>query len=218
MYEPTDARYTPETMHEGTMRDQVLQRMLQGQPATGADGGGPVGASTGAMPPQERAVREARVERRDEQRMVESTVAEREASGQDFGSLLFGLGSQGIDLMVEMQDRQLVGKIVHVGSDLIVVESIGGERYDVAVSAITGLRATRGEARPGAVSTGHPNTVTARLREALATGEAVSISRQFGNPMGGTLQGVSEGHVQGVDHNGSYWFLPIGMVTWVTAI
>lgn len=218
MYEPTDARYTPETMHDGTMRDQVLQRMLQGQAMVGGDGGSPAGTPTGTMPPQERAAREARVERRDEQRMVESTVAEQEASGQDFSSLLFGLGSQGIDLMIEMQDRQLVGKIVHVGSDLIIVQSIGGERYDIAISAITGLRATRGEARPGAVSTGHPNTVTARLREALANGETVSISRRFGTPMGGTLQGVSDGHVQGVDHNGSYWFLPIGMVTWVTKI
>lgn len=218
MYEPTDARHTPETMHEGTMRDQVMQRMLQGQAMAGVEGGGPSAGPAGALPAQERAAREARVERRDEQRMVESAVAEREASGQDFGSLLFGLGSQGIELMVEMQDRQLVGKIVHVGADLIVVESIGGERYNVAISAVTGLRATQGAARPGAVSTGHPNSVTARLREALANGETVSISRRFGTPMGGQLQGVSDAHVQGVDHNGSYWFLPMGMVSWITTL
>ena len=166
----------------------------------------------------ERVVREVRQEVRREREFAEAAEAEHDASTSSFPVALMGLGSQGVELMIELPDRQLVGRICHVGSELVTLENLGGERFDIATWAIAGVRLTRGQARPISVSTGHPGSLVARLREVLVSQEAVALSRRIGAPMSGRLRACSETHVEGVDHNGSHWLLPLPMITSIARI
>lgn len=188
-------------MHDGTMRSHVMQQIRHATP-----------------PPSEREARIARAEYREEREAMESAVAEHHASTQQFPAALAGLGAKGVELMIEMPDRQLVGRVIHVGSELVSIENLGGERFDLAMWAIAGLRVLKAEARPSTVSSGHPNSIVARLREAVVTGQPLAVSRRFGPPVAGRLHACSDTHVEGVDHNDSFWIVPLPMVTWVTAI
>ena len=172
-------------------------------------------AACATMTPEEQA---ARQEQRAERESMEGAVAEHHASTQQFPAALTGLGAQGAELMIEMPDRQLVGRVVHVGSELVSIVNLGGERFDLAMWAIAGVRIMNTERQPATVSSGHPNSVIARLREAVVSGESLTVSRRFGAPMAGQLRACSDTHVEGVDHNKSFWIVPLPMVTWVASI
>jgi hypothetical protein len=65
------------------------------------------------------------------------------------------------------------------------------------------------------VSTGHPATLIARLREMWNDRERCTVGRVSGHSVLGDLRAVTDGHVELVDPQGNSWLIPIQTIAWV---
>lgn len=162
----------------------------------------------------ERSVRNLRQEARAFQEEVEASVAERAASSRTLRDVLIDFGKQGSSIRLEAGSRTLSGRIEHVGSALVRIVTAEGRRVDVALSTLSGIRRSPDPGLPQSVTTGHPGSMTARLREAVQAVESVHIERATGETIEGTVVAVLESAVE-VRTTLADWVVPIDAIVWL---
>lgn len=164
----------------------------------------------------ERELRRLRLEARATREEAEAAVAEMDASARTMADILGDLGRFSVVLSIDLPgERQLHGVIVHVGSELVRLQTAGGSRFDIAIAAINGVRSTGESGGTASVGTGHPASMVARLRELANHEERVTLARYFGAELIGQLVVAGLNHVQLQDNHAKMWFVPIAAVAWV---
>ncbi len=173
----------------------------------------------------ERSVRRIRQEARSFQEEVEASVAELAASDRTLRDVLIDYGKQGFELRVEVVDRYLVGRIEHVGKSVLRLVLSEGRKVDIVVEHIVGIRRVGSELLPGEVTSGHPASMIARLREAAQTQEMVHIERVSGEAIDGRVVAVLDTAVEiesgstraGAGQSGAtvQWLVPIDAIIWM---
>lgn len=162
----------------------------------------------------ERHIREIRQEARLVQEEVEATVAELAASERSLRDALIDYGKRGYEVRVEAGDRAVVGRIGHVGSTLIRLATSQGRIVDIAIAMIVGVRRLPGAPRPGVVTTGHPGSMIARLREAVQTHELVHLERSGGEELDGRVVAVSKDALE-LESTIGTWLVPVEAILWL---
>ncbi len=177
----------------------------------------------GSSSEDERAVRLAKLEARLDARERERAVAELEAATRSLPEALAAFSDRGYLSAVEVPGRRIIGRVRHVGQDLVgldVVDSSGEvSRVVVAASAISVVRAVA--ARPdeiGPIGSGHPVTLVALLRQFVVDGAMVTLGQATGPPLRGWIEAVAEAHVEGRDDRGAPWLMRLSAVTWLEVL
>ncbi len=162
----------------------------------------------------ERSLREIRQEARSFQEEIEASVAELAASNRTLRDVLIDYGKQGYELRIEAGGRSLVGQIEHVGASILRLRTSEGKKVDISTDALTGIRQMSAVLRSGAVTTGHPGTMIARLRESVQTEESVHVERVTGEAIDGRVVAVLDSAIE-IETAGAQWLVPIDAVVWV---
>ncbi len=144
----------------------------------------------------ERSVRRIRQEARSFQEDVEASVAELAASDRTLRDVLIDYGKQGFELRVEVADRYLVGRIEHVGKSVLRLVLSEGRKVDIAIEHVVGIRRVGITVLPGEVTSGHPASLIARLRESVQTQEMVHVERVSGEAIDGRVVAVLDSAVE----------------------
>ncbi len=179
----------------------------------------------------ERSVRRIRQEARSFQEEVEASVAELAASDRTLRDVLVDYGKQGFELRVEVTGHYLVGRIEHVGKTVLRLVLSEGRKVDMVINHIVGIRRVGSEVLAGEVTTGHPASMIARLREAVQTQELVHVERVSGEAIDGRVVAVLDTAVEivsgrtqsnsvrsaGAGHSGAdvQWLVPIDAIVWM---
>lgn len=163
----------------------------------------------------ERLAQELRLEQRSYLEQVEEAVAEVEAASTPLDLRLLQLGNRSVELSVEVADRQLLGRIVHVAGELATLETVGGDRFFLVVGRLAAIRLRDEPGTPRGVDTGGPSTLVAKLREVWSSGERCTIGRTAGPAVVGDIRAVTEGHIELVDPQGVHWLLNTDTIAWV---
>ncbi len=175
----------------------------------------------------ERSVRRIRQEARSFQEDVEASVAELAASDRTLRDVLIDYGKQGFELRVEVGDRYLVGRTEHVGKSVLRLVLSEGRKVDIVIEHIVGIRRVGSDVLPGEVTSGHPASMIARLREAVQTQEMVHVERVNGEAIDGRIIAVLDTAVEiesdssqakGMKSNGLQWLVPIDAIIWIWRI
>ncbi len=156
-----------------------------------------------------------RQERRRHLEEVEAAVAESELARTPIDLRLMQLGNHSIEVGLELTDREIRGRVVHVAGEIVTIETIGGDHFDVVIDRVHGVHYID---RPGdtrAVNTGFPETLVARLREIWTAGERCTIGRLVGHALVGDIRAVTDSHIELVDPQGNCWLLPHSNTAWV---
>lgn len=125
----------------------------------------------------------------------EWSAAELDASQRAFDDALVAAAQTGHEVVVDTAAGQRRGRIVHLGEDLIGLVSIAGGRVDVVMDHVIGVVVSR---RPGAaatVSTGHPRTLVARLRQGVQEQRPIIAERIDASSVRGVVAAVAVDHV-----------------------
>jgi len=163
----------------------------------------------------DRELRRLRLEARANLEEAEEAVAEAAAASRTMAYVLADLGRLSVPVVIDVPGRQLQGLIIHVGSEVARLETRGGGQFDIAISAIAGVRAN-GEARgPVQVTRGHPETMIARLRELANNQGRVTLARYSAGELVGTLQVAGVNQVQLLDTQAKTWFVPLTAIAWI---
>lgn len=162
----------------------------------------------------DRSLRELRLEARVFQEDLEATVAEHAASDRSMRDALIDYGKAGYRVRVEANARSLVGQIEHVGTSLVRLATVEGHKIDIATPAIAGVRVDVGIRTPCSVTTGHPGSMIARMREAIQTDEVIHIERQSGESVDGKVVAVLAEAVE-VQAAGALWLIPLDAICWI---
>ncbi len=163
----------------------------------------------------EREIRRLRLEARANLEEAEAAVGELAAASRTMTDIIGDLGRLAVPVVLDIPVRQIHGLIVHVGTEVIQLETPGGEVFDVAVAAIAGVRSSGHSRGAVQISTGHPASMIARLRELSAASQRVTVGRYFASELVGTLLVAGVNHVQLEDNQSKMWFLPASSVAWV---
>ena len=163
----------------------------------------------------EREFRRLRLEARENLEEAEAAVGNVAAASRTMTDILGDLGRMAVPVALDIPGRQIHGLIVHVGVELVQLETPGGGVFDIAVAAIAGVRDNADSRGAVQISAGHPASMIARLRELSATSERVTVGRYFGSELVGTLVVAGVNHVQLEDNQSKTWFIPASAVAWL---
>lgn len=163
----------------------------------------------------ERIMGEMRIEQRSYLEEVEDAVAETEAASTTLDLRLMQLGNRAVEVAAEVADRQIRGRVIHVAGNLATIETIGGAQFCFHLNRVMAFRFvdTPGETR--GVSTGHPATLVAKLREMWTAGDRCTVGRITGPAVLGDLQAVTDRHIELVDPQGNNWLIPLETIAWI---
>lgn len=162
----------------------------------------------------DRALRQIRQEARLLQEELEDAVGDFAASERTLNDALIDYGKLGNLLRVEVSGRSVVGHVEHVGVDIVRLATAEGRRVDIQVGVIGGIRVSGGEVRPGAVSTGHPGTLLARLREAVQTQETIHLERRLGESIDGRIVAILDVAIE-IEAQSVTWIVPMGEISYL---
>ncbi len=163
----------------------------------------------------DRIAQELRLQQRDYLEEVENAVAETEAASTTLEARLLHLGNRSVDLTIEIGDMDLRGKIVHVSSEFVTLRSPSNEDFGVVLSRVDAIRFGPALGAPAPVQRGYPQTLLARLRELWTSEERCTIGRVTSSAVVGTIQAVTEAHVEVSDGRGANWLLPLDSIGWI---
>lgn len=153
----------------------------------------------------DRILRQIRQEARELQEEIEASVADFAASDRTLREALIDYAKLGHEMRIELAGRVLVGYVEHVGAQIVRLVTNEGQRVDVVLDAVAGIRVAGDALRPGTVTSGHPSTLLARLREAVQTQERLHLERRSGEALEGQVIAVLDVAIQ----------LRAGSVTWL---
>ncbi len=166
-------------------------------------------------PESERLRQELHVERRSYLEEVEDAVAETAAASTPLDMRLMQLGNRSVEVTVEVADRQIRGRIVHVSGEIATIQNIGGAMFCVRIASMMSLRHLNQPGETRGVETGSPSTIVAKVREAWTLGQRCTIGRQVGNAVLGDITAVTDGHIECLDPQGTHWLIPIDTISWI---
>ncbi len=162
------------------------------------------------MTPQERRLRELRLQARAEAEEVEHAAAELDSARSTFAEVCFGLGEAGREVVVETATSDFTGRIAHVGTGLVGLACRDTTEVVVSLSHVIGLRDC-GAGVAGPVTTGHPLTIESRCRELAGTGVFVEIQRSAGSGLRGAIESAGAHHIE-LQGSAGRWHVPIRAV------
>ena len=163
----------------------------------------------------ERAAQKLRLQQRDYLEEVESAVAETEAATTSLEARLLHLGNRSVEVTIEIGDIDLRGKIVHVSPEFVTLRNPSNEEFSVVLNRVEAIRFGPALGAPATVQKGYPQTLLARLRELWTAEERCTIGRISGSAIVGTIQAVTEGHLELPDGRSANWLVPLGSVAWI---
>jgi hypothetical protein len=146
---------------------------------------------------RERRLREARLERRALLEEAEAAVVELDAASRTLAEALLEWGERGDRCALEVGVHRLVGRIVHVGVDLVGLEGDEGVRRDLALAGVRQVARLERGATVRRVDVGHPRTLLARSRELVALAAPVEVARlDRAAPVSGLLVAAAPTHLE----------------------
>ncbi len=156
-----------------------------------------------------------RLELREELEAAEEEAALLDAATTMLRDALIDLGKQGRDVVFELGDVELAGRLVHVGAAVATVRPDVGNDVFIAFDRADSIRVQPGPVVPVAIETGYPATIGARLRASSQSAESVSIGRRFGQPMMGVVRAVTPTHLELAIARGDRVMIPETQVSWI---
>lgn len=172
-------------------------------------------ATPPATPDEERVAQELRLQRRRYLEDAEQAAAEMDAAATPLDLRLLQLGNRSIEIIAELGDRQVRGRIVHVSGELATLETNGGDRIVLVLHRVAAIRYRPDPSTPRRVRTGEPSTLIAVLRQQWNAGRPCTIGRTAGPAVVGEVVAVTAGHVEIVDAQGMRWLLGVGSIGWL---
>ncbi|MBT8240330.1 MAG: hypothetical protein KJN63_03805 [Acidimicrobiia bacterium] len=170
----------------------------------------------GASPMEsERIEQEMRLEQRAHFEDVEEAVSETEAASTTLDLRLMQLGTRSVEVVAECADRSIRGRVTNVARDVATIETIGGARFCFHLDRVLAFKFIDSPGETRGVTTGHPATMIARLREMWNARERCTIGRVSGHAVLGDLQAVTESHVELADPQGNSWLIPMQTIAWI---
>ncbi len=166
------------------------------------------------MDGNDRELRRLRLEAREQLEDAEEAAGELAAATRSLRDALLDEGRQGFVVQVEVGGTEIVGRVEHVGDELVRVCSPDGARTAIVLDAIQAVRVVRRDGHASLVSIGYPQTLSARLREWVQVGAAVEVGRRSGAPTRGRLRAVTPTHVELVDGEHVAWLIPLSATAW----
>lgn len=164
----------------------------------------------------EQDIRRARLDARQDAVERELAIAEQLASGRRLPEAMAVLSEQGHRLVVEVGGRRLIGRISHVGDDVVTVLLTGGGTVLVVTDAVLVVHSHPDrESSVVRAGCGYPVTLTAMLRGAVVDGSRVTLGRREGEALRGRIEAVAGHHVQGIEGSGARWLVPLSGIAWI---
>ncbi|NNF56030.1 MAG: hypothetical protein HKN03_16510 [Acidimicrobiales bacterium] len=163
----------------------------------------------------ERIAQELRLQQREYLEEVENAVAETEAATTTLEARLLHLGNRSVEVTIEIGEMDLRGKIVHISPEFVTLRSPSNEEFGVVLNRVEAIRFGPALGAPAPVQRGYPQTLLARLRELWTAEERCTIGRVSSSAIVGTIQAVTEGHLELSDGRGANWLLPLETVAWI---
>lgn len=125
----------------------------------------------------------------------EWSAADLDAAQRSLVEALAVAGANGNDVVIDTAAGRHRGRIVHVGESVIGLTSVAAGRVDLAIEHVVGAIVSRRPGTATSISTGHPRTLTARLREAVQSEEVVELQRIDSSAVRGQVNAVATDHV-----------------------
>ena len=167
------------------------------------------------MDDTERTIRRLRIDARRQQEEAEAVVAELARASRTLRDAVLDHGRAGRGLRVEVGESVIVGRAVHVGTDLVRIMGSDRQPVDVAFAAVSGIQVSGGDSGSASVSTGYPDTLLARARELVQVNAGVEIGRFAAPAIRGRLMAATVTHLEVDDPGDRSWIVPAGAVAWI---
>lgn len=162
------------------------------------------------------ALRELRADRQAAQEELEETSRLIERAERSLDEVALDFLYRGDSLRVTVGARSWTGIVVHVGVEVMTLQTPGGTEVDLAYEGLTSMRVVE-RARGGGRSrtSKHPGELIARLRELENTEEVVEVGGRNLAPVEGKVEVVARGHIEVCSRQGAEWILPLGEIGYV---
>lgn len=177
------------------------------------------------MDAHERRLRRLRLDAREQLEDAETTALELARATRTLREALLDEARQGCEIHLEFAngDRsghglatfELRGVVEHVGDEVIRVCAADGQRTDVVIGALVGVRTVRPGRGATTVGVGYPQTMVARLRELVQVNARIELGRRSGPPVIAELRAVTPSHVELRGNADSTQFVPLPEIAWV---
>ena len=160
--------------------------------------------------------RRLRAEQREAQEELEEAVEEQARAARDLAAVALELVQRGDTVRATVGERAFVGRVVHVGIDLMTLEDAAGNLFDLLLPAMEALRVVERSRDGGqAKRSEYPARFRGRLAEAEATGEELELGSATAAPRAGRVMSVGVDHVEFRGRDGSEWIIPLASVAFV---
>ncbi len=162
-------------------------------------------------PFESRVARRLRLEAQEQASDTELATAAQHAASLNLSEALADQGERGNLVRLDVDGRPFVGRIVHVGLDLCTIRT-SEAHFDLALPLVRSVSAVDGERAPRVVSTGHPGSMAARLRELAVAEVSVCLGLLGGTERHGAVFAVATDHVALVRPEG---LVPLTAIAWI---
>lgn len=171
------------------------------------------------MDEHEREVRRLRIEARERLVEIEETEGELALATSSIVDFFLDQAALGCEVRLDLADRARLGRIVHVGVDVVTLLDDEGRRPVVALAHLEGVQADM-VAREADQSwtRGHPGTMLAHVRSLIDQPGRVVIERRSTPPVSGRVLGVAEDHVLFETTAGSATLIPLAAIVSVCGL
>lgn len=166
-------------------------------------------------PDEERVAQELRLQRRHYLQDAEQAAADLEAAVTPLDLRLRQLGNRSLEIGLELADRLVFGRILHVSGEVATIETAGGDRIVFVPGRVGAIRYRDDPGRPRVVATGEPSTLIASLRARWNAGQRCTVGRTAGPAVVGHLLAVTENHIELADLQGRSWLIGLDHITWL---
>jgi hypothetical protein len=160
------------------------------------------------------ALRQMRIDHREMRDELSTALDESERAGRTLDEVALEYLYRGDSIRVAVGERSWTGTVVHVGPEIMILRVPAGAEVDLAYEAVTSIRVVE-RARSGgrSVTSRHPETMLARLRELANSTEEVEIGGPRLQPgCLGRIEIVARTHVEFRSTDGAEWILPIAEI------
>lgn len=157
--------------------------------------------------------RRLRAEQREAQEELEEAIEDQARARRDLSAVALELMHRGDLVRVAIGDHSFLGRVVHVGVDLMTLADAAANAIDVLLPAMTSLRVIERVSDGGqARREEYPARFRGRLAEAEATGNEIEIGSTQAAPLAGIVASVGVDHVAVNARDGGQWILPLGSI------
>lgn len=169
------------------------------------------------LPPDiQSALRRVEAEHRLGQAEVEAAVEEAERARWTLEEAVLGHLYRGDRVRIAVGGRSWTGRLVHVGSNVLVLEVPSGSRIDIALDHLGTLQVEAADSYGSrGLEVRDPQTFLARLRELAVTEEFVELGGDGFDSVGMRVTVVAPDHLSGVDRDGRRCLVSLRRVGYV---